>query len=99
VYLVVFSDDIPEESDVGLPLQGSRSVTSSFSIKTFLPRRRARAPESPPSSDELEDIGELVRVLVAELWWALPLVGEKHKRVAWEGCELGDVASIVLNLR
>jgi len=72
VHLAVLPEIVPNdevESADGLPFNGrtSRSRTSSFNIKTFRPRRRARAPESvPPSSELEEDTGELARVLVAE---------------------------------
>jgi len=92
VHLDVPVESIPNDeidSADGLPLYGwiSRSKTSSFSIKTLRPRRRARAPELlllagrtcdelrvvPRSSDTLEEeTGELARVLDAEFWLDLP---------------------------
>jgi hypothetical protein len=72
VHLVEFPEDVPNDDieSTGLspgPFTGSRSMTSSFNIKTLRPRRRASAPGAS-SDDTVDELGDVARVLATEEW-------------------------------
>jgi len=110
-FLEVAPKDDEESSDglrVGMPSL-SKSRTSSLSIKTLRPRRRASAPRSLPapwvggfrldtakSSDEesaVDELGEVARVLEFEPW--LAFTGGSRPRSTDGGDAVGANEAIV----
>lgn len=105
------SDDIESVEGVPLFAWASCSRTSSLSISTFRPRRRASAPELflledcncadvrltlTSSVEHDEETGELARVLADEVWLDVAVDRKEKLGDAWFVRVFGVVANMMI---